>query len=90
MRFKITFKINCVRKIFSNTRANRAWLAAHWFNVIGINTITHIAVIERYNFFSTLDSYLITKKQSGIRLDNLESNKEAIEIILLAIKVTIE
>ena len=75
-----------VRKIFSDTRANRAWLAAHWFNVIGINTITHIAVIERYNFFSTLDSYLITKKQSGIRLDNLESNKEF--LLLIANKIT--
>ena len=70
-----------LRKLFSKTRALTAWQASHWFNAAGINTINPLAVVERYNVFSTTESYLISLKHPGVRLDNVEINKELTYLI---------
>jgi tRNA A-37 threonylcarbamoyl transferase component Bud32 len=60
------------RKVFSPTRAITAWKATHWLNAAGIKTINPLAVIEIYDSFTTTESYLITLKQSGERLDQMK------------------
>ena len=64
-----------LRKLFVNTRANTSWLASHWLNAVGINTVNHIAVMERYNDWGKQDSYLISRKQTGTRLDKFPLDK---------------
>jgi len=70
--FQLKGIIHYLRKFFSRTRAITAWEASHWLNIVGIKTITPLAVIETYDMFTTKESYLITLKQSGERLDQIE------------------
>ena len=71
-KFQVKGIFHYLRKFFSRTRAIRAWEASHWLNIVGIRTITPLAVIETYDVFTTKESYLITLKQSGKRLDQIE------------------
>ena len=71
-KFQIKGVFHYFRKFFSPTRAITAWKATHWLNAAGIKTINPLAVIEIYDSFTTTESYLITLKQSGERLDQLK------------------
>ena len=71
-KFQIKGAFHYFRKFFSPTRAITAWKAIHWLNAAGIKTINPLAVIEIYDSFTTTESYLITLKQSGERLDQLK------------------
>jgi heptose I phosphotransferase len=48
-----------LRKQFSKSRAFNSWIAVHWFNAVGIETAKPIAIFEKFNAFTTLDSYLL-------------------------------
>jgi tRNA A-37 threonylcarbamoyl transferase component Bud32 len=71
-KFQIKGAFHYFRKVFSPTRAITAWKATHWLNAAGIKTINPLAVIEIYDSFTTTESYLITLKQSGERLDQMK------------------
>ena len=71
-KFQIKGAFHYFRKFFSPTRAITAWKATHWLNAAGIKTINPLAVIEIYDSFTTTESYLITLKQSGERLDQMK------------------
>ncbi len=71
-KFQIKGVFHYLRKFFSPTRAITAWKATHWLNAAGIKTINALAVIETYDSFTTTESYLITLKQSGERLDQMK------------------
>ncbi len=71
-KFQIKGAFHYIRKFFSPTRAITAWKATHWLNAAGIKTINPLAVIEIYDSFTTTESYLITLKQSGERLDQMK------------------
>ena len=71
-KFQIKGLFHYLRKFFSPTRAITAWKAIHWLNAAGIKTINPIGVIETYDSFTTTESYLITLKQSGERLDQMK------------------
>ena len=75
-KYKIKGSWHYLRKLFSQTRAFVAWKASHWFNAAGIRTINIVAVIEKYNFLSTTDSYLISLNQPEERLDKVDLNKQ--------------
>ena len=75
-KYKIKGTWHYLRKLFSQTRAFVAWKASHWFNASGIRTINIVAVIERYNFLSTTESYLISLNQPEERLDEVDLNKQ--------------
>ena len=75
-KYQIKGSWHYLRKLFSQTRAFVAWKASHWFNVSGIRTINIVAVIERYNFLSTKESYLISLNQPEERLDEVDLNKQ--------------
>ena len=57
-----------LRKQFSKSRAYNSWIAAHWLNNVGIETAKPIAVFERFNTFTTLDSYLLSFAIEGTPL----------------------
>jgi tRNA A-37 threonylcarbamoyl transferase component Bud32 len=69
-----------VRKVFSKSRAYNSWLAIHWLRSAGISTVDPIVVYERFNFCTTLDSYLITNSIEGDNLDTVcnENKKDFI------------
>jgi len=69
------------RKLFSQTRALTAWKASHWFNAAGIKTCNIVAVIERYDSFTTTESYLISLHQAGERLDEVDLKKQQAYLI---------
>ena len=71
-KFQVKGLFHYLRKFFSPTRAITAWKAIHWLNAAGIKTINPIGVIETYDSFTTTESYLITLKQSGERLDQMK------------------
>jgi len=75
-KYKVKGSWHYLRKLFSRTRAFVAWKASHWFNASGIRTINIVAVIERYNFLSTTESYLISLNQPEERLDEVDLNKQ--------------
>ena len=75
-KYQIKGSWHYLRKLFSQTRAFVAWKASHWFNASGIRTINIVAVIERYNFLSTTESYLISLNQPEERLDEVDLNKQ--------------
>tara|TARA_B100000953_G_scaffold232597_1_gene194014 strand:- start:155 stop:877 length:723 start_codon:yes stop_codon:yes gene_type:complete len=75
-KYKIKGSWHYLRKLFSQTRAFVAWKASHWFNAAGIRTINIVAVIEKYNFLSTTESYLISLNQPEERLDKVDLNKQ--------------
>ena len=75
-KYQIKGKWHYLRKLFSQTRALTAWKACHWFNAAGIKTFSIVAVIERYNSFTTTESYLISLCQPGERLDKVNLNKQ--------------
>ena len=74
-KYQIKGSWHYLRKLFSQTRAFVAWKASHWFNASGIRTVNIVAVIERYNFLSTTESYLISLNLPGERLDEVDLNK---------------
>jgi len=80
-KFQIKGTFHYFRKFFSPTRAITAWKAIHWLNAAGIKTINALAVIETYDSFTTRESYLITLKQSGERLDQMKIT-ESIENLI--------
>ena len=65
-----------LKKLFSQTRALTAWKACHWFNAAGIKTFNIVSVIERYNAFTTTDSYLISSILPGHRLDKVDIDEQ--------------
>ena len=65
-----------LRKLFSQTRALTAWKASHWFNAAGIKTFNIVAVLERYDFLTATESYLISLNLPGERLDEVDLNKQ--------------
>ena len=71
-KFQVKGLAHYLRKFFSSTRAITAWKASYWLNAAGIKTITPIAVIENYDSFTTRESYFISLKQSGERLDQVQ------------------
>ena len=71
-KFQIKGVFHYLRKFFSPTRAITSWKASHWLDAAGIKTINTLAVIETYDSFTTRESYLITLKQSGERLDQIK------------------
>jgi hypothetical protein len=75
-KYQIKGSWHYLRKLFSQTRAFVAWKASHWFNASGIRTVNIVAVIERYNFLSTTESYLISLNQPEERLDEVDLNKQ--------------
>ena len=80
-KFKIKGVFHYLRKFFSPTRAITAWKAIHWLNAAGIKTINPLAVIEKHDSFTTTESYLITLKQSGERLDQLKITESLEKLI---------
>ena len=75
-KYQIKGLLHYFRKFFSQTRALTAWKASHWFSAAGINTIKPLAVVEKYDNFTTTDSYLISLEQLGTRLDRVDFSKE--------------
>ena len=75
-KYQIKGSWHFLRKLFSQTRANTAWKAYHWFNAAEIKTFSIVAVIERYNYLSSTESYLISLFQPGERLDKVSLNKQ--------------
>jgi len=80
-KFQLKGPLHYLRKFFSPTRAITAWNAAHWLNAAGIKTVTPLAVIETYDSLTTRESYLITLRQSGERLDLMKITKRLENII---------
>ena len=80
-KFQIKGVFHYLRKFFSPTRAITAWKATHWLNAAGIKTINALAVIETYDSFTTRESYLITLKQSGERLDQMKITESLEKLI---------
>lgn len=75
-KYQIKGSWHYLRKLFSQTRALTAWKASHWFNAAGIKTLNIVAVIEKYNFLTTTESYLISLNQLEERLDLVDLNKK--------------
>jgi len=75
-KYKIKGSWHYLRKLFSQTRALTAWKASHWFNAAGIKTFNIVAVLERYDFLTTKESYLISLNLPGERLDEVDLNKQ--------------
>ena len=71
-KFQVKGLFHYLKKFFSPTRAITSWKASHWLDAAGIKTINTLAVIETYDSFTTRESYLITLKQSGERLDQIK------------------
>ena len=80
-KFQIKGPFHYLRKFFSPTRALTAWKAIHWLNAAGIKTINPIGIIETYDSFTTTESYLITLKQSGERLDQIKITESTENLI---------
>ena len=80
-KFQVKGLFHYLRKFFSPTRAITAWKATHWLNAAGIKTINALAVIETYDSFTTRESYLITLKQSGERLDQMKITESLEKLI---------
>ena len=74
-------RFHYLRKFFSPTRAITSWKASHWLDAAGIKTINTLAVIETYDAFTTRESYLITLKQSGERLDQMKITESLEKLI---------
>jgi|TARA_B110001454_G_C12719380_1_gene434050 heptose I phosphotransferase len=79
-KYQIKSAWHLVRKVFSKSRAYNSWLAIHWLRSAGISTVDPIVVYERFNFCTTLDSYLITNSIEGDNLDTVcnENKKDFI------------
>ena len=75
-KYQIKGSWHYLRKLFNQTRALTAWKASHWFNAAGIKTFNIVAVIEKYNFLTTTESYLISLNQLEERLDLVDLNKQ--------------
>ena len=58
-----------------------SWLASHWLNLVGIQTVNHIGIIERFNALGLKDSYLITEQNLGIRMDKINFDKRSATLI---------
>ena len=70
-KYQVKSFFHFLRKLFTKTRARVSWESSHWLNSAGIRTFEIIGIIERFNVLSTTDSYLISKKIKGNRLDEL-------------------
>ena len=75
-KYKIKGSWHYLRKLFNQTRALTAWKASHWFNAAGIKTFNIVAVLERYDFLTTKESYLISLNLPGKRLDEVDLNNQ--------------
>ena len=75
-KYQIKGSWHYLRKLFSQTRALTAWKASHWFNAAGIKTFNIVAVLERYDFLTATESYLISLNLPGERLDEVDLNKQ--------------
>ena len=75
-KYKIKGSWHYLRKLFNQTRALTAWKASHWFNAAGIKTFNIVAVLERYDFLTTKESYLISLNLPGERLDEVDLNNQ--------------
>ena len=75
-KYKIKGSWHYLRKLFNQTRALTAWKASHWFNAAGIKTFNIVAILERYDFLTTKESYLISLNLPGERLDEVDLNKQ--------------
>ena len=70
-KYQVKSFFHFLRKLFNKTRARVSWESSYWLNSAGIRTFEIIGIIERFNVLSTTDSYLISKKIKGYRLDKL-------------------
>ena len=70
-KYQVKSFFHFLRKLFNKTRARISWESSYWLNSAGIRTFEIIGIIERFNAFSTTDSYLISKEIKGNRLDKL-------------------
>ena len=75
-KFQVKGALHYIRKFFSQSRAKTAWKATFWLNAVGIKTIQPIALIENHDAFTTKESYLITLKQQGQRLDAVDLTED--------------
>ena len=80
-KYQIKSTWHFLRKFFLRSRANISWLAAHWLNLVGIHTVNHIGIIERFNALGLKDSYLITEQNLGVRVDKINFDKESATLI---------
>ncbi len=58
-----------LKRAFKSSRANNYWIACHWLQAVGVDTIEPIGIIEKYRYGLKAETYFLSYRAKGERLE---------------------